>query len=102
MAEPVTVARTDELGPGEGLAVSVDGEGIAVFNVDGEYVAIANRCTHAGGSLGNGRLDGGTVTCPLHGAQFDVRTGAVVRPPAAEPVDRYPVRVVGDEIRVVR
>jgi len=86
-----TVAKTGELPPGEGMAVTVDrgGDdgrvGIAVFNADGEFHAIENRCSHVGGSLGNGRLAGTTVTCPLHGARFDVTTGDVLRPPADEP-----------------
>ncbi|HKJ60319.1 MAG TPA: non-heme iron oxygenase ferredoxin subunit [Halobacteriales archaeon] len=100
MTEPVAVATTEELPPGEGIAVSVDGEGIAVFNVDGEYHAIANACTHAGGSLGNGRLAGTTVTCPLHGARFDVAAGDVLRPPADAPVRTYDVEVAGGEVRV--
>lgn len=102
MAEFVTVASTDDLAPGEGMAVSVDGEGIALFNVDGEYHAIANGCTHVGGSLGNGRVHGGTVTCPLHGATFDIETGAVCSPPAENPVRTYDVRVVDGEIQVGR
>ena len=101
MAEPVMVATTDELAPGEALAVSIDGEGVAIFNVEGEYYAIANRCTHVGGSLGKGRLDDGVVTCPLHGAEFDVRTGAVCSPPADEPVSTYEVEVTDGEVRVV-
>ena len=106
MPERVTVATTDELEPGEGMAVAVetdegDSHGIAIFNVDGEYHAIANRCTHVGGSLGNGRLRGTTVACPLHGATFDVTTGTVCSPPADEPVRTYDVEVEGDEVRVV-
>jgi len=98
MPEPVVVATTDELATGEAMAVSIDGEGVAIFNVDGEYHAIANRCTHVGGSLGKGRLDDGVVSCPLHGAKFDVRTGAVCSPPADEPVRTYDVEVLDGEL----
>ena len=107
MAEHVTVATVDELPPGEGLAVSVDLEdgagpvGVAIFNVDGEFHAVENRCTHVGGSLGNGRLSGSTVTCPLHGATFDVTTGEFLSPPADDPVESYDVEVEGDEVRVL-
>ena len=107
MPERVTVARTDELAPGEGMAIAVDrgdGDGrvgIAVFNADGEFHAIENRCTHVGGSLGNGRLSGTTVTCPLHGAKFDVATGDVLRSPADEAVRTYDVEVVDGEVRIV-
>jgi len=102
MPDRVTVATTDELAPGEGMALSVGGEGVALFNVDGEFHAVANPCTHAGGSLGNGTLSGTTVTCPLHGAKFDVTSGEVVRPPAHEPVHRYEVVVEDGEVDVVR
>lgn len=98
MTDRVVVAATDELGPGEAMAISIDGEGVALFNVDGEYYAIANRCTHVGGSLGKGRLDDGVVTCPLHGAEFDVRTGEVCSPPADESVRTYEVEVVDGEL----
>lgn len=107
MPERITVATTDELAPGEGMALSVDREdgdgrvGIALFNVGGEFHAIANRCTHAGGSLGNGRLAGSTVTCPLHGAKFDATTGDVLSPPANESVRRYDLEVEDGEVRVV-
>jgi len=107
MPERVTVVTTDDLAPGEGMAVTVDrgGDdgrvGIAVFNVDGEFHAIDNRCTHVGGTLGNGRLAGTVVTCPLHGAKFDVATGDVLRPPADEPVGVYDVEVDDGEVVVV-
>ena len=107
MPDRVTVASTDELVPGEGMAVSVDvGDsegrvGIALFNVDGEYHAIENRCTHVGGSLGNGRLSGETVTCPLHGATFDVTTGDVLTPPADAPVRTFDVEVEDGDVHVV-
>ena len=107
MPERVTVATTEELAPGEGVTVRVDREdgdgrtGIAVFNVGGEFHAIENRCSHVGGSLGNGRLAGTTVTCPLHGAKFDVTTGDVIQPPADEPVRAYDVEVDDGEVVVV-
>lgn len=102
MGEPVVVAEADELPPGEGMAVSVDGEAVALFNVDGAVHAIANACTHVGGSLGNGTLSGSTVRCPLHGATFDVAAGEVLSPPAREPVGRYEVEVVDGEVRLYR
>lgn len=95
MTDRVAVATTEDLAPGEGMALLVDGHGIALFNVDGAYHAIGNRCTHAGGSLGNGTLTADTVTCPLHGARFDVTSGEVLGGPAHESVDRYAVEVAG-------
>lgn len=100
MPEFVTVARTDELLPGQSKLVDLNGVEIALFNIDGAYHAIANDCTHVGGPLCEGELDGCEVTCPWHGARFDVSTGQALGPPAFEPVTSYPVRVSGPEIQI--
>lgn len=73
---------------------------IAVCNVDGEFFAIDNICTHDGGSLDQGELEGNEIECPRHGARFDVTTGAAIQLPAFEPVESYPVRIEGDTIVV--
>ena len=99
MAE-VKVAQASEVASGTGTVVSVDGKSIALFNVDGTFHAIANECTHVGGPLGKGRLDGTTVTCPWHGSQFDVTSGQVTKGPARRPVATYPVRVQGNDVFV--
>lgn len=100
MAELVIVAHTSELSPGQTKAVQVKGRTIALFNVGGTYYAIDETCPHAGGPLSEGRVEGTTVTCPWHGAQFDLSSGAVLSPPAPAGVTRYTVRVEGDEIRL--
>ena len=69
---------------------------VAVFNVAGRLCAIQAACTHKGGPLNEGGLNGSTVTCPWHGSQFDVCSGAVVRVPAREHVKTYRVDVQGD------
>ena len=74
------------------------GKKIALFNVDGTFYAIDETCTHRGGPLSEGMLMGIEVTCPWHGAVFDVRTGSVLGPPAPKGVARYNVRVEGDDI----
>lgn len=99
MAE-VKVTQASRVVPGTGVVVDAAGQAIAVFNVGGTYYAIANACTHRGGPLGEGRLDGTTVTCPWHGSQFDVTSGRVRRGPAQQPVVSYPVRVQGDDVLV--
>ena len=71
-----------------------------VFNVDGKFCATQATCTHRGGALRQGKLDGSTVTCPLHGSQFNVCSGAVLRGPAIEPLMTYRVVVDGDVARV--
>lgn len=78
----------------------VDGQSLAVANLDGEIYAIDNLCTHDNGPLGEGRLANGTVECPRHGARFDVKTGAVRALPAVRPVRTYDVEVDGEEVYV--
>ena len=99
MAE-VKVAQVSQVASGTGTVVSAEGRAIAVFNVGGTFYALANECTHMGGPLGKGRLDGTTVTCPWHGSQFDVTSGEVKKGPARKPVATYPVRVQGDDVFV--
>ena len=94
------VAETKSLPSGEGMAVEVGGHNIALFNVDGTFYAVGGNCTHRGGPLSEGSLAGTTVTCPWHGANFDLTTGNVTGPPAPSEVRGYQVRVEGDEIQL--
>ena len=100
MGELVTVAKTSEVGPGQAKSVQVKGETVALFNVGGSYYAIGDTCTHAGGPLSEGELEGTTVTCPWHGAQFDVASGKVLSAPASEGVKSYKVHLEGDDIKL--
>jgi 3-phenylpropionate/trans-cinnamate dioxygenase ferredoxin component len=95
-----TVARVEEIDPGEMKQVRVGRKRIAVINVDGEFFAIDDTCTHEEASLSEGELYDHIVECPLHGAAFNVRTGAVEAFPAVVPVETYEVRVVDGEIQV--
>jgi nitrite reductase/ring-hydroxylating ferredoxin subunit/hemoglobin-like flavoprotein len=85
-----------DIAAGACKTVDVNGTEVAVFNVNGAFVAVQNECTHAGGPLCEGTLDGSVVTCPIHRAQFDVITGAVLRKPAREPLQTFTVKVDGD------
>jgi 3-phenylpropionate/trans-cinnamate dioxygenase ferredoxin component len=76
--EYVKVASTSELPLNQMMMVVVGSREVLLANVEGAYFAIANKCTHLGGSLSKGSLDGGVVTCPKHGAQFDVKTGQAI------------------------
>lgn len=97
----VKVADTDEIPVGKVKRVLVKREPIAIFNCGGEYFAIGDTCTHAEASLAEGEiLEGCKVACPLHGAQFDIRTGEALTFPAVSPVDTYKVTVDGDTIMV--
>ncbi len=100
MGEFVTVAKVGEIAPGTVKVVHVDGVPIGVANVDGEFYAFADVCTHDDGPVAEGELDGYQIECPRHGARFDIRTGAVKMMPAVTPIPVYPLQVVGDEIRV--
>ncbi len=93
-------AGSDDIQPGQGRMFEVGGKKIALFNVDGVFYAIDDTCTHRGGPLSDGTLNGKEVTCPWHGAVFDVTTGQVLQPPAPEVVASYDVRVEGGDIEV--
>jgi nitrite reductase/ring-hydroxylating ferredoxin subunit len=99
-SEFVTVATIHDVSAGEMVAFDVGGTKVAVANVEGTFHAFDDICTHQQCSLAEGDLDGTTVTCPCHGSQFDVTTGAVLAPPAVRPVRSYRVRVAGDALQV--
>ncbi|MEE8442747.1 MAG: non-heme iron oxygenase ferredoxin subunit [Dehalococcoidia bacterium] len=94
------VAKTSDIEAGKVIVVQVEDEEIAICNVDGEFFALANVCTHDGGSLDQGELEGDVIECPRHGAQFDVRSGEVLQMPAVIPLDTYEVQVQGEDILV--
>ena len=95
------VAAVGELSPGETKKVSpVRGEHVLLCNVGGAYYAIRDTCTHDGGMLGFGELDGNIIECPRHGARFDVITGQAVAPPAVRPVHVYPIRTQGEDVEI--
>jgi nitrite reductase/ring-hydroxylating ferredoxin subunit len=84
--------------PGRAVRVTVEGRSVAVFNLGTAMYAIDAACTHIRGPLDQGRVEGTLVTCPWHGSQFDLRTGAVKRGPAAQPVKTYPVRIENQKL----
>ena len=94
----VKVAEVNDLEDGELLAVEVDGEPICLAKVNDSIYAFTDNCTHISGPLSEGDLEGEVVTCPWHGAQFNVRTGKVMRGPARQDILTYRVRVEGQSI----
>lgn len=100
MGEFIKVAMVGEIDPGEARRVEAGGKRIALFNIDGTFYAIDDTCTHRGGPLSEGMVVGTEVTCPWHGAVFDVTNGSVLGAPAPRDVDRYAVRVEGEDIEV--
>jgi nitrite reductase (NADH) small subunit len=100
MAEFVRVTGAADVLPGSGVVAEVKGQSVAVFNVDGTYYAIDNTCVHRGGPLGEGELEGDTVTCPWHGWQYDVKSGKSINNPAAC-VKSYQVKVEGSDVKIL-
>lgn len=101
MSQSVVLCKASELPPGKLLQVELaDGTPICVANLGGRFLAIGGECTHAGGPLGEGDIEGNCVVCPWHGASFDLETGEARTPPAHEAEPTYPVEVVGDEVRI--
>jgi ferredoxin-NADP reductase/nitrite reductase/ring-hydroxylating ferredoxin subunit len=96
----VKVADTKDIQPSHMKEVQLDGENICLANVEGKYYAIGNVCTHEGGPLADGTLEGYEVECPWHNSKFDVRTGEVIDPPASEPEPAYQVKVDGNNILI--
>ena len=96
----VRVAAADGIAPGDYATVELENGFVAVFNVDGEFFAIDDVCTHDGGGLAGGALEDHKVICPRHGAHFCLRTGKALTPPAYEPVNRYATRVVDGMVEI--
>jgi nitrite reductase/ring-hydroxylating ferredoxin subunit len=96
----IKIGETKDIQPSQMKAVDVNGERVCVANVEGKYYAIGNVCTHVGGPLAEGKLEGFEVECPWHGSKFDVRTGKVVRPPAMREEPTYEVKVEDNNVLI--
>src|SRR5688500_12993114 len=95
----VTAVRAGDIKPGDLRRCDVEGVPIAIANVDGRFFAVDDTCTHQQCSLADeGTLEGTVITCGCHGAQCDVMTGAVLAPPAVEPLQAYRLHVEGDDL----
>lgn len=100
MSDSINISETMEIPEGQGRCIEVSEKRVAVFNVGGTYYAIEDVCTHMGGPLSEGDLSGTEVTCPWHGATFDVTTGKVLGGPATRDVNCYKVQVEGSKIKI--
>ena len=97
----IIVAKTNEIKPNQIKQVSIDGKDIVVINIDGNYFAINDTCTHAGGSLSEGKVEGSIITCDWHGAQFDCKSGKLIKFPAKiNDLESYSVVIESDTIFV--
>jgi nitrite reductase/ring-hydroxylating ferredoxin subunit len=98
----VPVAKAGDVPEGGMIVVAIDRERIMLANVAGQFYAMRDMCGHRNAPLSRGKLDGHTVECPLHFAQFDVRTGKLIDGPISADVPVYEVRVEGDTVLVKR
>ncbi|MGI9245582.1 MAG: non-heme iron oxygenase ferredoxin subunit [Steroidobacteraceae bacterium] len=100
MTRWIRIAAAAAIAPGDYASAEVDDAFVVVYNIDGEFFAIDDLCTHDGGGLAGGAVEDHQVICPRHGARFCLRTGQALTPPAYEPVRRYPPRVVDGFVEV--
>ena len=96
----VLTVKARDLNPGDVVATDVRGTPIAIANIAGTYYAFDDTCTHEQCSLADGELSGSTIACMCHGAEFDVRTGKVLAPPAPAPIKVYPIRINGELLEI--
>lgn len=100
MSKWIYFAKINEIPLGAHKAITINGTPIVLFNLEGEYYAIENRCTHEDFPLSEGCIIDNQISCPLHGARFNIKTGVVTAPPAFEDVATFAVRIVDDNIQV--
>jgi 3-phenylpropionate/trans-cinnamate dioxygenase ferredoxin component len=100
MSDWQDVMAESALAEGENTVVDVDGTDVAIFKIDGQCYAISDVCSHDGGEIASGTVEGDEIICPRHGARFCIKTGAVTAPPAYEDIDCFPVRIEQGRIQV--
>lgn len=96
----VDVASAEEIVAGHPMHIEVDGTAIAVFRLGDSFHAIEDVCTHDGGRLTGGCVEGDQIVCPRHGAKFSIRTGEALTAPAYEPTEIFPVRIENGIVQV--
>ena len=96
----IAAAKLDEVPPGTKKVVELEGTEVVLCNTRDKIFAVKNLCSHAYEKLDCGRMKNGWIACPVHGARFDLETGAAMNPPAVMPVEVYAVRIEGDTIEV--
>ena len=100
MSDFVKVAEDKDIPPSKMKEVDFNGAKVCIANVEGKYYAIGNVCTHMGGPLAEGKLEGYEVECPWHGSKFDIRSGKVIQSPAIIPEPSYEVKTEGENILI--
>lgn len=95
-----SAARLDEVPDGAKKVVTLGGVPVLLCHTEGRIFAVRNECSHAYSTLDCGRMKYGWISCPVHGARFDLETGEPLNPPATQPIETFEVRVAGDTIEV--
>lgn len=98
--EFVEIVPASDLPNGERLFVEIEGKPLVIFNIASQFFSIGDVCSHDDGPVGEGDIEGYNITCPRHGAEFDIRTGKVMSMPAVVDIPAYPVKVVDGMIQV--
>lgn len=96
----VPILPCDQLGVGERLFIEIDNQPIVLLNIEGEIFAIADKCSHDDGPLGDGEINDHIIKCPRHGATFDIKTGKVLSLPAIIDIQAFPVKIIDGEINI--
>jgi nitrite reductase/ring-hydroxylating ferredoxin subunit len=96
------VAKVDDLAPGQMMYVEVGEDPVVLINLEGEFFALSDICTHQDASLSDGEIIGDELECPLHGGAFEIRTGQPASFPVVVPVETYAVRVVGETVEAAK
>jgi 3-phenylpropionate/trans-cinnamate dioxygenase ferredoxin subunit len=94
------IGGVEEIQPGQRIFIEINQEPVVVFNIAGNIFAIGDICTHDGGTLGDGSVEGHAVICPRHGARFDIITGKALTLPAVTDTPAYPIRVVAGQVEI--
>lgn len=100
MSEFMTAAKASEIPPGASKLVQLGTKPVAIFNIGGNYFAIDDRCPHRGGPLSEGTLKDGIISCPWHGACFELSTGKALSGPTSHGLNLFRTKVEGDDILV--
>ena len=100
MPQFIKVAQRSDVPDGTGKCVKIESKQIALFNVEGNRYAIDETCTHRGGPLSDGSIDGFEIEYPRHGAHFNIKSGQITSAPAGADVSTYKVRIAGDDMEV--
>ena len=96
----IAVAKLEDVPAGAKKLVVINGQSILLCHTRDQIFAVRNQCSHAYEALADGRMKNGWIACPVHGARFDLETGAAMNLPAVMPIETFEVRTMGDVIEV--